>query len=223
MGLNLNVKRVIFTTLYKFDGEKKILLTDEEIRQIAGRAGRNEEKGYVSCFNRKEQNIIKEALKGSARFSRNEINYQAAIFPPEEVIIDFGRKLNLLKKRKLRLAALLQEFVLNSRFDSNFILRDISKMLIVLKSLVTVDTLSIHEELIFAKCPIKLKENNLKMLLFYVTQFAARESVSLPDMFHLGHEYFATNKYSSEELDFYEEVYNCESLNSARSLRLVVL
>ena len=96
-------------------------------------------------------------------------------------------------------------------------------MLIVLKSLVTVDTLSIHEELIFAKCPIKLKENNLKMLLFYVTQFAARESVSLPDMFHLGHEYFATNKYSSEELDFYEEVYNCESLNSARSLRLVVL
>ena len=40
MGLNLPVRRVLFTTLEKFDGEAVRPLTAGEIRQIAGRAGR---------------------------------------------------------------------------------------------------------------------------------------------------------------------------------------
>ncbi|KAF5838453.1 hypothetical protein DUNSADRAFT_2847 [Dunaliella salina] len=40
MGLNLSIRRVIFTTLSKFDGMSKRQLTASEIRQIAGRAGR---------------------------------------------------------------------------------------------------------------------------------------------------------------------------------------
>jgi ATP-dependent RNA helicase SUPV3L1/SUV3 len=45
MGLNLNISRVVFSTLHKFDGHKRRLLTDSEIKQIAGRAGR-----YRSIF-----------------------------------------------------------------------------------------------------------------------------------------------------------------------------
>jgi hypothetical protein len=45
MGLNLNISRVVFSTLHKFDGYKRRLLTDSEIKQIAGRAGR-----YRSIF-----------------------------------------------------------------------------------------------------------------------------------------------------------------------------
>lgn len=40
MGLNLNIKRVIFTTMQKFDGEHMRYLTPCEVKQIAGRAGR---------------------------------------------------------------------------------------------------------------------------------------------------------------------------------------
>jgi superfamily II RNA helicase len=45
MGLNLNIARVVFSTMYKFDGHQRRPLTDSEIKQIAGRAGR-----YRSIF-----------------------------------------------------------------------------------------------------------------------------------------------------------------------------
>ena len=40
MGLNLSIKRVVFTTVRKFDGEQMRLLEPPEVKQIAGRAGR---------------------------------------------------------------------------------------------------------------------------------------------------------------------------------------
>ena len=49
MGLNLPIRRVIFTTPYKFDGKSHRILKPSEIKQIAGRAGRKGiyDKGYV--------------------------------------------------------------------------------------------------------------------------------------------------------------------------------
>ncbi|HYE49260.1 MAG TPA: helicase-related protein [Azospirillaceae bacterium] len=40
MGLNLPVRRILFTTLEKFDGQEVRSLTPSEVKQIAGRAGR---------------------------------------------------------------------------------------------------------------------------------------------------------------------------------------
>lgn len=40
MGLNLAIGRVIFSALEKFDGKVDRRLSDAEIKQIAGRAGR---------------------------------------------------------------------------------------------------------------------------------------------------------------------------------------
>ncbi|MEH7123226.1 DEAD/DEAH box helicase, partial [Bacillus sp. JJ1773] len=40
MGLNLPIKRVVFLENEKFDGQKRRLLTSQEVKQIAGRAGR---------------------------------------------------------------------------------------------------------------------------------------------------------------------------------------
>ncbi len=37
MGLNLNIRRIIFSTLEKFDGTSMRALTVAEIKQIAGR------------------------------------------------------------------------------------------------------------------------------------------------------------------------------------------
>lgn len=39
-GLNLNIRRVVFTSLSKFDGLEERPLTAAETKQIAGRAGR---------------------------------------------------------------------------------------------------------------------------------------------------------------------------------------
>ena len=54
MGLNLPVRRVVFTDLSKFDGVSRRFLYDSEIQQIAGRAGRKglEEIGYYTAENK---------------------------------------------------------------------------------------------------------------------------------------------------------------------------
>lgn len=52
MGLNLPVRRILFTEAEKFDGRGRRLLTPPEVKQIAGRAGRMGlyEKGYVAAM-----------------------------------------------------------------------------------------------------------------------------------------------------------------------------
>ena len=66
MGLNLNIKRIIFSAVkkYKRTGGDQYL-TEYEIRQIAGRAGRADTIGYVSAFDSDDLGYIKNALKKS--------------------------------------------------------------------------------------------------------------------------------------------------------------
>ncbi|MDY4741527.1 MAG: helicase-related protein [Lachnospira sp.] len=56
MGVNLPIRRVIFTEVEKFDGLVKRRLNMGEIKQIAGRAGRKGlyDQGYVNAFEGRE-------------------------------------------------------------------------------------------------------------------------------------------------------------------------
>ncbi|XP_039172546.1 DExH-box ATP-dependent RNA helicase DExH18, mitochondrial-like [Eucalyptus grandis] len=40
MGLNLNIRRVVFSTLSKYNGDKMVPVPASQVKQIAGRAGR---------------------------------------------------------------------------------------------------------------------------------------------------------------------------------------
>ncbi len=40
MGLNLPIRRIVFLETEKFDGMRRRRLTSQEVKQIAGRAGR---------------------------------------------------------------------------------------------------------------------------------------------------------------------------------------
>lgn len=66
MGMNLPVKRIVFSALSKFVNEKEIPLTFSEIKQIAGRAGRFKRfpTGHVTTLNRVEDglHILRNAL-----------------------------------------------------------------------------------------------------------------------------------------------------------------
>ncbi len=52
MGLNLSIKRVVFSALRKYDGKQTRDLTAQEIKQIGGRAGRygHHENGIVAVL-----------------------------------------------------------------------------------------------------------------------------------------------------------------------------
>lgn len=66
MGMNLPIKRVVFTTLSKFIDSKEIQISNSEIKQIAGRAGRFKRfpTGTVTCLERVEDGLekIQDAL-----------------------------------------------------------------------------------------------------------------------------------------------------------------
>ncbi|UOO38144.1 RNA helicase [Oscillospiraceae bacterium CM] len=64
MGVNLPIRRIIFTDLMKFDGEEKRYITSQEVKQIAGRAGRRGiyDVGYV-CTTGVDFLFLKENLE----------------------------------------------------------------------------------------------------------------------------------------------------------------
>jgi ATP-dependent RNA helicase SUPV3L1/SUV3 len=70
MGLNLNIGRIIFGQLKKFDGQAKRQLTISEVLQVAGRAGRfgfGHGQGIVTCLQSEcsvdEVDFLKSTLK----------------------------------------------------------------------------------------------------------------------------------------------------------------
>lgn len=62
MGMNLPVRRIIFMEDKKFNGKVRDNLTITDIKQIAGRAGRNKETGYVTST-LESNNFIKYKLE----------------------------------------------------------------------------------------------------------------------------------------------------------------
>ena len=71
MGLNLPIRRVVFSTLRKWDGETWRHLGVAEIQQIAGRAGRygfGDEPGLVWATDTEDVAALRSALR-SVSFS----------------------------------------------------------------------------------------------------------------------------------------------------------
>lgn len=97
MGVNLPIRRVIFTEARKFDGKSKRSLNMSEVKQIAGRAGRKGmyNQGYVNSLEDREQ--IGELLHG-----RYEQITSCVIQPPRKVL-DMPYSLSEIFKIWLRL------------------------------------------------------------------------------------------------------------------------
>jgi ATP-dependent RNA helicase SUPV3L1/SUV3 len=85
MGVNLPIRRIVFTEIKKFDGEEFRYLSSQEVKQIAGRAGRIGiyEVGYVACT---EDDI--SFIENRLDIQDDEI--EKAVVGPGEAILDIG-------------------------------------------------------------------------------------------------------------------------------------
>lgn len=127
MGVNLPIKRIIFISIRKFDGDEIRELTSQEVKQIAGRAGRKGiyEIGYVATTGGK-QNFILEKLEETDREIREAVvgpseailkiktlplNEKLALWSSREEKLDYYRKMDIseylivldrIKKYKLK-------------------------------------------------------------------------------------------------------------------------
>ena len=111
MGVNLPIKRIIFLDIQKFDGEEIRNLTSQEVKQVAGRAGRKGiyEVGYVATV-RDNQKFIKERLDEKDRIIRKAVlgpseailniknlplNEKLALWATREDVLDYYRKMDI--------------------------------------------------------------------------------------------------------------------------------
>jgi len=101
MGVNLPIRRIIFTETKKFDGEEFRFLSSQEVKQIAGRAGRIGiyDVGYVACM---EDDI--SFIENQLQVPDDEI--EKAVVGPSEAILNIGM---LPLKEKLALWSTREE------------------------------------------------------------------------------------------------------------------
>jgi len=59
MGLNLNIRRIIFTTTDKLTKGKTRQLEKYHVKQIAGRAGRYVQDGLVNAFSKRDLGFVR--------------------------------------------------------------------------------------------------------------------------------------------------------------------
>lgn len=103
MGVNLPIRRIIFMSIRKFDGEEVRELTSQEVKQIAGRAGRKGiyDTGYVAGVS-DTHNFISRKLE-----VKDEIIKQAVIGPSEAILtiksLPLNEKLVLWKTRESKI------------------------------------------------------------------------------------------------------------------------
>ena len=65
MGLNLDIRRVVFSTIEQYDGRQRRFLTVPEVKQIGGRAGRYGSlfpDGSVSCLHSPDIKFLKYTM-----------------------------------------------------------------------------------------------------------------------------------------------------------------
>ena len=103
MGVNLPIRRIIFMSIRKFDGEEVRELTSQEVKQIAGRAGRKGiyDTGYVAGVS-DTHNFISRKLE-----VKDETIKQAVIGPSEAILtiksLPLNEKLVLWKTRESKI------------------------------------------------------------------------------------------------------------------------
>lgn len=109
-GLNLNIGRIVFHTLMKFDGIEQRYLEPAQIRQIAGRAGRFGTRfpdGEVTCFTQEDCARLNAAFRSDAvqeleqvglRPSVEQLEYFSEHYPESHKLSDLIKEFDNLTK-----------------------------------------------------------------------------------------------------------------------------
>jgi len=177
MGLNLSVRRIIFTKIEKYCGttNKHQVLSSSQAKQIAGRAGRRSssyEKGLVSALN-------KEDLKTIERLMDADLQKQklAGILPPYEQIEMFAS----LQADEVvhNLGRLFRAFAKTAQLEDGLYFMCRTKDIETMGRLLTRFTdMSLEEKYKFVIAPIDTSNRDIVLsMLRYVEDFVKREPV----------------------------------------------
>jgi ATP-dependent RNA helicase SUPV3L1/SUV3 len=176
LGLNLPIRRLIFTAIEKFDGVADRVLTPQEIRQIAGRAGRYgiHEEGLVSALNPRHIALLRRGLEGADAPPRSGPIW---ISPTDEHLRRLSAIINTT-----RISRLLQFFQTRVMRDGDDGLRiaDVSDTIEVAVALEFSDgflALPFDVRCTYCRAPVSTRGNSLAILAQWGAQHATTGSV----------------------------------------------
>ena len=153
MGLNLPIRRVLFSTMSKFDGQADRPLNESEVHQIAGRAGRfgMHEEGFVGVLKEAEPTAARTLKELLAKTPRAPRDFKAPVAPNGWHIDTISARLH-----KTRLREVLGVFVEQLRLDdAHFAVAELEQMLELSEQLDrSAARLSLKQRFIYAQAPV---------------------------------------------------------------------
>jgi ATP-dependent RNA helicase SUPV3L1/SUV3 len=180
MGLNLPIRRVLFSTMTKFDGVDDRPLTESEVHQIAGRAGRfgMHEEGFTGVLHESEagaQRHLREMLPRTPRAPRG---FKAPVAPNWWHVSTIAQRLD-----KKRLYEVLTVFMEQLRLDNaHFEVAELEQMLELADQLDRVAApLGLRERFVYAQAPVDTRTEALVQAYFeWAAEHAHTGKVSAP-------------------------------------------
>ncbi|KAJ1699455.1 hypothetical protein LUZ63_007967 [Rhynchospora breviuscula] len=179
MGLNLNISRIIFSTMKKFDGESTRNLTVPEIKQIAGRAGRYGSKfpvGEVMCLNGSDLPLLHSSLNAAS-----PVLERAGLFPTFDLLSLYSRMHSTKDFHPV-----LEKFLAKAKLSSDYFISDCEEML---KIAVVVDELplALYDKYLFCLSPVDMNDDiSAQGLIQFAESFSRKGLVQLQEIFTPG-------------------------------------
>jgi ATP-dependent RNA helicase SUPV3L1/SUV3 len=153
MGLNLPIRRVLFSTLTKFDGTDDRPLDESEVHQIAGRAGRFgiHEEGFAGVLDVAEnsaQRLLNELMHKRPVAPRD---FKAPVAPNPWHVETIASRLHRTKLREV-LGVFVEQLKLD---DAHFAVAELDQMLVLAEALdKSAAKLTLRERFIYAQAPV---------------------------------------------------------------------
>lgn len=203
MGMNLPIKRIVFSTLTKHINSQEYPITASEIKQIAGRAGRFQRfpVGGVTCLQKVEDGIaeISDALTSTL-----DQQTQSMVGPDLDIFTKVNNALSSHNLPILRLSEFLRLFN-TMTFTKPFYCVELKEMIELAETVEDIDSnnvLSSAEIFGFACAPVNL--GLLEHVQYYVWMLKKYVTAEIIKNEHIN--------FASNEIDYLETTIKCVEL-----------
>lgn len=180
MGLNLPIRRVLFSTLVKFDGLDDRLLTEAEVHQIAGRAGRFgiHEEGFAGVLETAEPTALRTLKDLHHKTPKAPRHFKAPVAPNRWHVETIAARLHLVRLRDV-LGVFVERLKLD---DAHFAVADLDEMLALAEALDrSAPSLRLGDRFTYAQAPVDSRsEGQLLEFLDWAANHAAAGRAGRP-------------------------------------------
>ncbi|KAA0154787.1 hypothetical protein FNF29_02316 [Cafeteria roenbergensis] len=160
MGLNLNIRRVVFSTLTKFNGSHTAVLSASQMKQIAGRAGRAGgiyPEGEVSTFDDEDLPLLAQGM-----VQPSEPVIAAGLQPNTEQVVQFAESWRGIHGSVPNLSRLLANFLEASQLDGDYFMCDNNETMRIAQAIEGVPNLTLAQQHDLTAAPVRLRDPDIR-------------------------------------------------------------